>query len=878
MKRTVWLGVAMLVALGVAAWTATCDDVRRSDDASRSDDAGARGPAPATLDGSRADARDPATESAPAALASAPFAEKPVDGGVSVAIVDVDGRPAAAAAAHVVRARRRSLGSARRQRAPLLALEADANGLIRIPNLGRDVDVVARRGSASGRLALGAEVLAAGGVHRLVLQAERTLEVSATDAAGAPVPGIAVDVPRFFPVGDVDVWTDSDGRATWRLRPADETATTAEPWASARFPGQSPTTAKPSWSHGVGRVELRANGADLVLARVVTAPKPGTTLPAEVDVGWILEPTEGGPKAAVDATCHGMRAARGGTAEIGGFRRGDVVRFYALAAGYERTEKIVVVPAHGGVLDVALEPAGPATTVVWKMVDERGTPLAGDVRYRLSQPGAPPSEEALVLRRFLPSSVGGTPPLDAELEDGGVLRLTAAPGFAGVLSLEDDPPGQPRASTGVPRAPFAKVAFPALEAGAVWEAPTLTWPRPPILVAGRVLGPDDAPVVGATVRVVDHMIPGAGPMDLSVRPVEAVARSDANGRFEVRAAAPSPPPAVPTLRATASHAAGRSEPTAFRTGADDLVLRLVPDGAVRGGLRRADLVRRGALFLRLTPTDRLRPVSTTEDGLNVSLGEAEGAFEFRSVPAGTYDFVAQWKSTELATVKGVVVAPGRPTEDPRLRDLVLGADMFEARVIVRDASGAPASGASVRLTPGGARTAHGPVVVRTDDAGEAKHLFPEAPEFVAVCVGAAGFLETTVEKASFPLEVTLSPGAAARVVFDAPEGALRLPGVEAWRLTADPVAAHRAAPPPPPPLAPPTASMGPHETSAVLRGLAVGAYRVRLAPIVAGAATEPGRGFDVGTFDVGAASGEVEVTLTLNPRTVETLKRLATPR
>jgi hypothetical protein len=210
----------------------------------------------------------------------------------------------------------------------------------------------------------------------------------------------------------------------------------------------------------------------------------------------------------------------------------------------------------------------------------------------------------------------------------------------------------------------------------------LTLERSPLVVAGVVLDHRGRAVAGASIQV--------GVEDREETRVFSNAldlpetRSDAQGRFEIRARI-----ALPEIEVSASHDGRSSAATTTAPGASDIVLRLPESGHLAGRVLIDDtLAKMGALI-------EARYAGRDEDDESHTsrhlMLDKNGEFEFRGLPVGTYEVRVNTPTNwiPLTRVTDVVVESERTTRDPRLDPLDLRGQLLSFTLRVVDAHDQP---------------------------------------------------------------------------------------------------------------------------------------------------------------------------------------------
>lgn len=250
--------------------------------------------------------------------------------------------------------------------------------------------------------------------------------------------------------------------------------------------------------------------------------------------------------------------------------------------------------------EIVLRRLAPWPRWVGTAVDESGGPLSG----------------AALLAAF-PTGAGGKLTAGAwtriACDEGGRFELAQRHAHAGLRRLRLRSADEPQRE--------AELELGAAAAGSSGELGRVVLRPLPMLLSGRVLDADGAPVSSAWIEVATWY-EGALDDELEIA-LPASRCSDALGRFELRARAPS---ALLLVRAgTHAHALARF--AGVPAGTRDLVLRLSRAGELDGRLRCDPGFDPRALRVRLVHADG-RACAAAPD--------AEGVFRFEGLPAGRW--------------------------------------------------------------------------------------------------------------------------------------------------------------------------------------------------------------------------------------------------
>lgn len=294
----------------------------------------------------------------------------------------------------------------------------------------------------------------------------------------------------------------------------------------------------------------------------------------------------------------------------------------------------------------------------------------------------------------------------------------------------------------------------------------LVFEPPPLLVSGRVLGPDGAGVPRARVQVQYERRSGRASEHRYWRGLSgAAAFTDAEGGFELYARHEGDS----LLRLQISAEEYRTfEGDPFAPGASGLVLRLSAAGRLRGSvLFDADLPRRG-LWARCR-------LEGNESWIQTSLDD-DPEFEWAGLEPGVYAFqlAASALQEPLLEVSGVQVVAGRTTEDARLQEIDLRGQLVPVSILVSAADGEPLERADVRLLDEEGEAESWFNVWR----GEPVELLTTADRPLRVSVSAEGYRPELLEGVLEDVEVELRRGIPLTVLVSGGEG---LPqGYELW--------------------------------------------------------------------------------------------------
>jgi hypothetical protein len=210
----------------------------------------------------------------------------------------------------------------------------------------------------------------------------------------------------------------------------------------------------------------------------------------------------------------------------------------------------------------------------------------------------------------------------------------------------------------------------------------LTLEASPRVAAGVVLDHRGQPVAGATIHIGtedrEETNPSWMPLDLPET------RSDAQGRFDVRARM-----ALPQIEVLAERDGSSSNTVAAQPGADDLVLLLPESGNVAGRVLLDDTLGKPGALIEMV-------YSAPSAGENSppskrTMLDKKGEFEIRGLRAGTYEVRVSSPNNwiPLARVAEVAIEADRTTRDPRLDPLDLRGQLLSFTLRVVDAHDAP---------------------------------------------------------------------------------------------------------------------------------------------------------------------------------------------
>ena len=268
----------------------------------------------------------------------------------------------------------------------------------------------------------------------------------------------------------------------------------------------------------------------------------------------------------------------------------------------------------------------------------------------------------------------------------------------------------------------------------------------PLVGAGRVTDPDGAPVAGASIQV---EVSAEGD-DTWWQTVQTESRSDADGRFEVRAIVSA---ARVRLRAVAGER--RSETHEVERGARGFELVVQGLGAVVGSLRLDPDVPASAIVLRLTRRGADVPASNEYRAL------PDGTFRLAELLPGTYGFSAGAPNQEPEFEAEIGVQSGADTRDPRLQDIDLRGRLHALRLTL-SAAGRHEFVGRVAYRPAG------------DEGGGQTQWFQSSPVLLVTPharldaeLFVSGFRTVELRGVSGERELTLEPALRVRLVLPA---------------------------------------------------------------------------------------------------------------
>ena len=693
---------------------------------------------------------------------------------------------------------------------------ADASGRVRVPDPVQEALVQVRAGDAWGFELLG-------GIFeedlRVELEVPRTLEVRVEDGLGVPVAD--QDVALGGPWSQV-VWgsprTDARGLAE---------VTHANTLLRAIY-GQEPPLLEVSvdtWDGTrVGQeVDLRAMPADpvrLVLpvggeVRVSVATPGGEALDSdgcavelEVRDGATVRTLMGWTTGSSEAVFRNLPAGAAVVARLGE---------WADEGELAPSEGVVPQPEAGPLHLVVTVVPPPDRSIVARLVDADGNPLAGETCYV--------SAEARSGRGTSSSSTGGR-----RTDDEGRVDYE----LQGFLVEGAGPDRVLRLTFSVHRVEGpAWVSEPQVLEGP-FELPMdlgdVVCAMPPLLVAGRLEDTAGRPIEGGWVRA-KVLPPGEDPTEVTNLhwAMEDVAGqtsgpSDEDGRFAVHGR---PEPGGLYVTASAD-GFGESDHLPVRVGSADVVVRLGAAGSLLGSARIPDGSAPDIWSMGIQPAveaDRTGFSPETITGGWRSDGtwwdsdlQASGQFGWRDLEPGVYNVRLRCEgiAEPLETWLELRVRPGEALRDPRLQKLELGDLVTAVEVEVVDGAGQPVDGAVGQQV--GSRGWASPVAF---PGGRRTLMLAETP--AAFRFSAPGYLDEDVDVTAGPLRVTLLQ--APTLTLTVPRGLVMPEGGE-LRVGLVPVGAE--------------ASRGPHvegvgfvDGRATVRPTALGELRVLMALVTA---------------------------------------------
>ncbi len=299
---------------------------------------------------------------------------------------------------------------------------------------------------------------------------------------------------------------------------------------------------------------------------------------------------------------------------------------------------------------------------------------------------------------------------------------------------------------------------------------------PPLLAAGVVTDTGGALIRGADVRGAYGV--RRSESRISWRTLrDARARTDADGRFELRGWSSAPDFAVGV-----SHVSyGRSGYVQVPLGSSDVRIELFGAGSIEGRLLVNEGVElrsvRFALYRGGDPAQRL-DVSRDLEG--------DGSFVLSQVEEGTHTLTLTLRRAgePLLRFDGVVVRADEVTDDPRLREIDLRGLVYRYLLRVSAPGGGPVPAVEASYRPPGSEEWE-----YEHESGSELELITTSPA-LELEVSSGGFRAARLEVAPGEHAITLSPGLPLRFVLEGgmpplPEGyalAIRLDRADASRM------------------------------------------------------------------------------------------------
>ncbi|MBL8899380.1 MAG: hypothetical protein JNM84_17215, partial [Planctomycetes bacterium] len=197
--------------------------------------------------------------------------------------------------------------------------------------------------------------------------------------------------------------------------------------------------------------------------------------------------------------------------------------------------------------------------------------------------------------------------------------------------------------------------------------------RGPLLASGRVLRPDGTPAVGATLQAAFTVV--SADAKRGGLHFDSLRIKDAEGRFTWHA--PAEASAIEPqfeLEADLQDRGGArfvASKQLVNLGATDLEIRLEALGSIQGTWRAGAPWSEGDLSVRLVPEDT---AAAGSDHIGGTLHP--GGFGFPAQRAGRYTARIYAQGTLLLEIQELVVRAGEACDDPRLRDIDLGAKVM----------------------------------------------------------------------------------------------------------------------------------------------------------------------------------------------------------
>lgn len=535
----------------------------------------------------------------------------------------------------------------------------------------------------------------------VVIEPEPAIEVVVKNSRGRPARGVPVmvvdsDAQYLFQLFQAPVETDRDGRVWIPVPREGERKDLVLAIASRRAPRVPLDPAKPRVELALppcGQLRVYVEGEGLAGGRRVSGGK--VTL-GSVGYDW-----------------RGMRSIS--AEEIGD----DFVTFRWV--GVEEPVEVSV-EVDGDAAGRTLQTTGPSLPGEMKVVRLEGVTASIERTCRLiGLDGEPIPSQTLLWTVARPGDIHLT---------------TRRTDLAGTLSFEITPRNQAddvvvtlvlRDHDGTPRG-AVRWPMPELMA-AETDMGDVRLQEEPVLVAGRVVGPDGSPQPGVTVRAIaEYEIPSdhgssTSSSGIGERYAYQSAETDAEGRFTLREMNPARPGVTLFVETDATMRVKSA--LDFAVGTTDAVLELERAARLEGTFAPFPNEVRFDGTVRLVASDgTIQPLDLERNGPR---------FDTDGLPPGTYALeVLLWGSEEAVhRIDGLALEAGQVVRDPRLDPLDWSAFMKPVRVKVTDSDGQPLQGVTVRhvvrrgrgsSSHGANRIGDGEFVVWVADAGAEVHV------------------------------------------------------------------------------------------------------------------------------------------------------------
>jgi RNA polymerase sigma factor (sigma-70 family) len=322
--------------------------------------------------------------------------------------------------------------------------------------------------------------------------------------------------------------------------------------------------------------------------------------------------------------------------------------------------------------------------------------------------------------------------------------------------------------------------------GATRRLPPITLPSKPLLVAGRVETPAGKPLADALVHAL--LMGENATNDALIRiSHRLVTRTDAQGRFRIESPVRGRFFAwAHTDRQTSFFAWAHTDKNAsaplvaFEAGTDDLVLRMVQFGGIRGRVRSANGDQPEVALAPEGFPDFHVPYSWSHRFPTDIDVAPTGEFESSKLVPGRYTLQVTLGIARVLTIEGIEIRAGVVNADARFADVLVGEGFGPGLVTVVDVEGRPVSGARVVFFGAAAESrVTASNTTHTDESGEATTSLP-ADASMDIKVEHSHFLPESRSSVRLPLRVTLERGAEVTVHLADAASLPNAEGVHGW--------------------------------------------------------------------------------------------------